>query len=77
MVLIALPRRCRRFPWLMKTEIPPIMQYPVDRRSYLFATSRIRMFYAPSLAGSVGGLMSLLGCFLPGGGGSKPKPKLK
>lgn len=57
----------------MKTEIPPIMQYPVDRRAYRFATSLIRMFYAPNLAGNLGGLLSLLGCFLPGG--SKPKPK--
>lgn len=59
----------------MKTEIPPIMQYPVDRRAYPFATSLIRMFYAPGWAGSIGGLLSLLGCFLPGAG--KPKPKQK
>ena len=57
----------------MKTEIPPIMQYPLDPRAYRFATSLISMFYAPSVWGSLGGLAGLLGCFMPGGGKLKRK----
>lgn len=69
---------CRRAPWLMKTEIPPLLQYPIGAQAYRFTASLIAMFYAPSLGGSARGLWGLAACFLPFlGGGAAPKPSSK
>lgn len=62
-----------RFPWLMRTNIPPMLQYPVGANAYRFTASLISMFYSPSLTGCVGGLVGLLKCFLPG----KPSHRVK
>ncbi len=57
----------------MRTEIPPLLQYPVGDAAYRFTASLIAMFYSPSWGGAAGGLVGLLRCFLPGGGGSMTK----
>jgi hypothetical protein len=54
-----------RFPWLMRTDIPPMLRYPVHQNAYQFTSALISMFYSQSIAGSVRGLLSLLSCFLP------------
>ena len=50
----------------MKTDIPPILQYPVGDKSFQFACALVSMFYSPSLIGNLEGLQSLLSALLPG-----------
>ncbi|KAL3154777.1 hypothetical protein ABBQ38_011323 [Trebouxia sp. C0009 RCD-2024] len=58
-----------RFPaWtMMRTDIPPILQYPLSDKSFQFACALVSMFYSPSLLGNLRGLQSLLSALLPGG----------
>ena len=61
--------QCCRFPaWtMMKTDIPPILQYPVGEKSFQFACALVSMFYSPNLFGNLRGLQSLLSALLPEG----------
>lgn len=36
-----------RFPWLIKTEMPPLLQYPVKPRAFEFVVGLTKMFYYP------------------------------
>lgn len=54
-----------RAPWLMKTEIPPPLQYPVAPFGFKFVHSLCMMFYGPSAGMRVKGLLTLAFCFLP------------
>lgn len=56
----------RRVPWLIRTDIPPMLQYPIGAKAYRFTASLISMFYSPSMAGCLGGLLAMARCFLPG-----------
>ena len=58
--------QCCRIPWLMKTTIPPMLQYPVGDAAFQFTCSLISMFYAPELRARFHGILQLLACFLPG-----------
>ena len=49
----------------MKTDIPPILQYPVGDKSFQFACALVSMFYSPSLLGNLKGLQSLLMALMP------------
>ena len=57
----------------MRTDIPPLLRYPIGDAAYRFTASLIAMFYSPSLGGAAAGLVGLLRCFLPSGGGKKAK----
>lgn len=35
------------FPSIMKTDIPPPLQYPIKPQSFKFVTGLVMMFYAP------------------------------
>lgn len=67
-----------RFPaWTqLKTVIPPILQYPVGDKSFQFACALVSLFYSPSLAGSIGGLKSLILAMLPGSTSHSVQKKL-
>ena len=54
-----------RVPWLMKTTIPPMLQYPVGDAAFQFTSSLVALFYAPELSGRLRGLIQLVQCFLP------------
>ncbi len=54
-----------RFPWLMRTDIPPMLRYPLHLNAYQFTTALISMFYSLNIAGSVNGLVSLLASLMP------------
>lgn len=54
-----------RAPWLMKTEIPPPLQYPVAPFGFKFVHSLCMMFYSPSIGMRIKGLAMIAGCFLP------------
>mmetsp|Transcript_7006 Transcript_7006/g.19782 ORF Transcript_7006/g.19782 Transcript_7006/m.19782 type:complete len:603 (-) Transcript_7006:65-1873(-) len=53
-----------RFPLLMKTDIPPPLQYPVDDVAFDFINALCNMFYGLSLPQQAGGLLRLAQCFL-------------
>ena len=72
---MCLPKAVAEDRWPFSTSIPPMLQYPVKPAAFQFVTSLVWMFYAPSLAGNVKGLFRLMGCFLPGAGGSGGKKK--
>lgn len=38
-----------RFPRLLKTEIPSLLQYPVSSHSFAFVTSLVKFFYSPGI----------------------------
>ena len=52
-----------RFP-LIKTDIPPPLQYPVKPNAFAFCKSLCRMFFGGSVFENVRGLMQLIGCFV-------------
>ena len=58
----------------MRTDIPPLLQYPIGDAAYAFTASLISMFYAPGWGGSARGLVGLLRALMPGGN-SRQKPK--
>jgi len=47
-------------PWLMKTSIPPLWQHPVGPAAYPFAISLTTMFYGPSIATKLSGLVGVI-----------------
>ncbi|GMH33070.1 hypothetical protein BSKO_00904 [Bryopsis sp. KO-2023] len=51
-------------PWLMKTDIPPALQYPIKPESFEFVTGLVKMFYAPGLPLRISGLVTLAKCSL-------------
>ena len=55
-----------RFPWLMRTDIPPLLQYPVGDSAFPFVCGLISMFYGLSLRENFRGLCSVISCFLGG-----------
>ena len=55
-----------RFPWLMRTDIPPLLQYPVGDSAFPFVCGLISMFYGLSVRENLRGLCSVIGCFLGG-----------
>jgi hypothetical protein len=52
-----------RFP-LIKTDIPPPLQYPVKPNAFAFCKSLCRMFFGGSLFENARGLAQLIGCFI-------------
>lgn len=36
-----------RYPWLMKTELPRLLRYPVKDRAFDFVSGLTKMFYYP------------------------------
>ncbi len=53
-----------RFPWLMRTDIPPLLQYPVGDAAFPFVCGLISMFYGLSLRDNLSGLCTVIACFL-------------
>ncbi|CAK0772335.1 hypothetical protein CVIRNUC_003952 [Coccomyxa viridis] len=53
-----------RFPWLMRTDIPPLLQYPVGDSAFPFVCGLISMFYGLSLRENFRGLCSVISCFI-------------
>eukprot|EP00210_Caulerpa_lentillifera_P007017 g6711.t1 len=45
-----------RYPWLMKTELPPLLQYPVKDKAFEFVSGLTKMFYYPGLNQRLQGL---------------------
>jgi acyl-CoA reductase-like NAD-dependent aldehyde dehydrogenase len=43
-------------PWLVRTSIPPVLRYPVAPGGFTFVMGLIRLFYAPTWGGVVGGV---------------------
>jgi hypothetical protein len=58
----------------MRTDIPPLLQYPIGDAAYAFTASLISMFYAPGWGGCARGLIGLLRSVMPSIG-SRQKPK--
>jgi hypothetical protein len=56
----------RRWPWLMRTDIPPILRYPVGNGAFGFVAGLVAMFYGTSLAARARGLSAVLGALLRG-----------
>ena len=63
-----------RFPWLMRTDIPPPLQYPVSDVAFTFVTSIVKMFYGYNLRVKVDGLVGLAMCFLAPSSVAKKQP---
>jgi acyl-CoA reductase-like NAD-dependent aldehyde dehydrogenase len=65
-------------PLLIKTQIPPLLRYPVPEAGFGFVCGLIRMFYAPEWGTVAAGLMDVIGAAVfgavkkgsSGGGGS-------
>ncbi len=51
--------------WPFKTNIPPMLQYPVSDKAFGFVCCLIRMFYGLTLRDNLAGLFGLAGCFVP------------
>ncbi|BDA44107.1 betaine aldehyde dehydrogenase, chloroplastic [Coccomyxa sp. Obi] len=62
-----------RFPWLMRTDIPPLLQYPVGDAAFPFVCGLISMFYGLSLQDNLSGLCTVIVCFLGLGGKASRK----
>lgn len=72
-ILVVIDPWCAcRFPWLMRTDIPPLLQYPVGDAAFPFVCGLISMFYGLNVRDNVAGLLTVLKCFLCG---SKPAEK--
>ena len=70
------------FPLLIKTQIPPLLRYPIPDAGFGFVCGLIRMFYAPEWASTVAGLGDVIGAAVfgrvkksEGGGGAAAKKK--
>ena len=50
----------RRIPFLIRTDIPPMLRYPVHSSALMFVSGLVSMFYSPELQGKVTGLMNIL-----------------
>ncbi len=55
-----------RFPWLMRTDIPPLLQYPVGDSAFPFVCGLISMFYGLSVRENLRGLCTVISCFVSG-----------
>ena len=53
-----------RVPWLIRTDIPAMLQYPVHDNAQRFVTGLISMFYSVDLAGKTRGLAGVLAAVL-------------
>jgi hypothetical protein len=53
-----------RVPWLMKTNIPPLLQYPVNAAAFDFVSALCKLFYGFSVADRLGALVTMAQCFL-------------
>ncbi|CAL8470086.1 g9628 [Coccomyxa elongata] len=62
-----------RFPWLMRTDIPLLLQYPVGDAAFPFVCGLISMFYGLSLRDNLSGLCTVIACFLGVGGKASQK----
>ena len=51
-------------PWLIRTDIPPPLQYPVAPYAFDFCTGLIRLFYGLSLLERARGVAGIVACFL-------------
>ena len=49
---------------LIRTDMPPVLQYPVGRTALPFVCGLIRMFYGPSLLDVLHGLGAVLSALL-------------
>ena len=56
-----------RFGWLMRTTIPPPLQYPVQDNAFDFVQGIIKMFYGYSLSVRLSGIIALAKASLPTG----------
>ena len=52
---------------LIRTDIPPPLQYPVSPKAFQFCSGIISLFYGLTLAHRAAGIARLLGALLPGG----------
>jgi hypothetical protein len=48
-----------KMPWLMRTSIPPPLQYPVAAHGFAFVHALCRMFYGTNVSTRVNGLLAL------------------
>lgn len=53
------PVSCR-WPWLIRTDIPPLLQYPLSTRSFAFVSGLIDLFYAPAWSTSLKGVRKVI-----------------
>jgi acyl-CoA reductase-like NAD-dependent aldehyde dehydrogenase len=60
-----------RVPWLIRTDIPPPLQYPVAPYAFDFCSGLIRLFYGLSLWERAKGVGAIIMCFL------RPAAKVK
>ena len=51
---------CCRLPFLIRTDIPPMLRYPVDPNALQFVSGLVSMFYSPEWNGKIAGLMNIL-----------------
>eukprot|EP00891_Asterochloris_glomerata_P005424 jgi/Astpho2/5424/e_gw1.00076.56.1_t len=49
-----------RWPWLIRTDIPPLLQYPLSTRSFAFVSGLIDLFYAPAWSTSLKGVRKVI-----------------
>ena len=49
-----------RLPFLIRTDIPPMLRYPVDSNALKFVSGLVSMFYSPELRSKAQGLMHIL-----------------
>ena len=49
------------FPFLIKTQIPPLLRYPIPDAGFGFVCGLIRMFYAPEWGTTAAGLRDVIG----------------
>lgn len=50
----------------MRTDIPPLLQYPVGDSAFPFVCGLISMFYGFSVRENLRGLYTVISCFLGG-----------
>ena len=55
-----------RWPWLMRTDIPPLLRYPVGDSAFGFVAGLVAMFYGTSLGARARGVAAVLRALLPG-----------
>ena len=53
-----------RFPWLMRTDIPPLLQYPVKAGAFDFVCGLVKMFYGLTLRDQLQGIFSIVRALL-------------
>ena len=53
-----------RFPWLIKTNIPPLLQYPVSDVAFDFVAALCKLFYGLGACDRVTALVTMAQCFI-------------